>query len=294
MATKRKTNTKADLEDKIAKLEAKLTKLSEQLETKPAPAKPAEVKPAPAKAKPAEPKKDTLPKGSEKKPAEVPKPKETPKQVPATFNEALESAYYTSPMTDFHKYRATVTGYSPSPNRYYVRQHAIVGKVPTTNWNEQKMKVPGYTQPSNQYFATRARLAYSPADKKFGSFSGVRMTVEGVAIQDKKPEPPKVAPKPSGTLPKGTAQTQSSSSANAKSKAQQLDDYEKEYMQRLEQSKIDQQKAYAEELKREAAEAAARSQSSASSNRGSLPKGFEAKPEPAQPKSSKGTLPKGF
>jgi hypothetical protein len=75
--------------------------------------------------------------------------------------------------------------------------------VPTTNWNEQKMKVPGYTQPSNQYFATRQRLAYSPADKTFGSFSGVKMTVEGVAIQDKKPEPPKVAPKPKGTLPKG-------------------------------------------------------------------------------------------
>ena len=104
MATKRKTNTKADLEDKIAKLEAKLTKLSEQLETKPAPAKPAEVKPAPAKAKPAEPKKDTLPKGSEKKPAEVPKPKETPKQVPATFNEALDESKIPFHQWSIHAY----------------------------------------------------------------------------------------------------------------------------------------------------------------------------------------------
>ncbi|MDH3386029.1 MAG: trans-sialidase, partial [Nitrosopumilus sp.] len=180
-----KKQTKQDLEDKIAKLEAKLTKLSEQLETKPqvkpaetkpaetkpAETKPAETKPAETKpqvkpaetkpaqpkpqAKPAEPKKDTLPKGFEKKPAEAPKPAETAKKVPATFNEALEDAYYTAPMSDFHKYRASVTGYSPSPNRYYVRHTDIVGKVPTTNWNDQKASVTGYTQPSNQYFATR-------------------------------------------------------------------------------------------------------------------------------------------
>ena len=82
MATKRKTTTKKDLEDKIAELEAKLTKLSTQIETKPTPAKPAETKPAepkpqakpaetkpaetkPAETKPAQPKaKPTLPKGS--------------------------------------------------------------------------------------------------------------------------------------------------------------------------------------------------------------------------------------
>ena len=256
MATKRKANTKKDLEDKIAQLEAKLTKLSTKLEAKPAPAKPAEAKPAPAKpaeakpaqpkkdtlpkgfetkpaetkpaeTKPAQPKKDTLPKGFEKKPAEAPKPAETAKQVPATFNEALEDAYYTAPMSDFHKYRATVTGYSPAPNRYFVRHTAPVGKVPTTNWNDQKATVTGYTQPSNQYFATRQRLAYHPADKNFDTFSGVRLTVEGVKLQETK-QPPKEAPKPTGTLPKGT-----------------------------------------------------------------LPKGFEAKPA-EKPKPSKGTLPKGF
>ncbi len=106
-------------------------------------------------------------------------------------------------MSDYHKYRVSVPAYSPSPNRYYVRLHAPVGKVPTTNWNDQKAVVSGYTQPSNQYFATRQRLAYSPADKTFGSFSGVPMSVEGVSIQEKKQEPPKEAPKPKGTLPKG-------------------------------------------------------------------------------------------
>ena len=233
-----KKQTKQDLETKIAELEAKLTKLSAQMdakpaEVKPAPAKPAEVKPAPAKpaeTKPAQPKgKPTLPKGSEPKPTEVPKPAETAKQLPATFNEALENAYYTAPMSDFHKYRANVTGYSPAPNRYFVRKTAPVGKVPTTNWNDQKVKVSGYTAASNQYFATRARMAYHPADKTFGTFSGVQMTVEGVAVQEKPKEaPPKEVPKPA-PKPKGT-----------------------------------------------------------------LPKGFEAKPAQTAPKSSKGTLPKGF
>ena len=198
-----KKPTKKDLETKIDELEAKLTKLVAQMEAKPAEPKPAETKPAetkpapkPAETKPAEPK-------PAEKPAEVPKPAEAEKQLPATFNEALENAYYTAPMSDFHKYRASVTGYSPAPNRYYVRRTAPVGKVPTTNWNDQKAIVAGYAQPSNQYFATRARMAHHPADKTFGTFSGVTMTVEGVTLQEKKQEPPKEAPKPKGTLPKG-------------------------------------------------------------------------------------------
>ncbi|MCV0431365.1 MAG: trans-sialidase [Nitrosopumilus sp.] len=212
-----KKQTKADLENKIAELEAKLNKLSTQLESKPAEAKPAETKPAevkpaetkPAPAKPAErpaattKPKGVLPKGMEEKPAETPKPAETTAQPPATVQDALENAYMTAPMTDFHQYRAKVTGYSPSPNRYYVRRTAPVGKVPTTNWNDQKVKVTGYTACSNQYYATKARMAYHPADKTFGSFSGINMSVEGVdapAQQTPTPEPPK--PK-RGTLPKG-------------------------------------------------------------------------------------------
>jgi hypothetical protein len=199
-----KKQTKKDLETKIDELEAKLTKLVAQMEAKPAETKPAEV-PKPAETKPAEPKPAPKPaetKPAEPKPAEVPKPAEAEKQLPATFNEALENAYYTAPMTDFHKYRASVTGYSPLPNRYYVRRTAPVGKVPTTNWNDQKIKVSGYTAPSNQYFATRARMAYHPADKTFGTFSGVTMTLDGVTLQ-KVQDTPKEAPKPKGTLPKG-------------------------------------------------------------------------------------------
>ncbi len=250
-----KKQTKKDLENKIAELEAKINKLgtlidkksetvkSENVKTSDAP-KPAEVakpkstlpkgfeKPAPApEPKPAEVAKPkaTLPKSFEKpapapepKPAEVAKPKatlpkgfekpapapeptevanqeETASQPPATVQEALEDAYRNAPTTDFHQYRTNVTGYSPAPNRYFVRLTAPVGTVPTEDWNRQKVAVTGYTQPSNQYFATRPRLAYHPPDKTFGSFSGVPLTVEGIVVETQQT----AKPKQKGTLPKG-------------------------------------------------------------------------------------------
>ena len=244
-----KKQTKQDLENKIEELEAKLNKLATQLEAKPTAPKPAEVKP-------------TAPKPAEVKPAEV------KAQPPLTIQAALENAYQNSKMTDFHWYRAHVTGYSPAPNRYFVRRTAPVGKVPTTNWNDQKAKVPGYTQPSNQYFATRARLAYHPADKMFGSFSGTSLTVDGSVAQAQTYQAP--PPKPSrGTLPKGTEQPQVSSySGNSgKSRKEQLEDYEKDYLQRLAQQRIEEEQAY-----QKVVEAEAKSRSSAT--RGSLPKGF--------------------
>ena len=200
MAAKRKTNTKKDLEEKIAELEAKLSKLSEQLDPPSATKSDEAPKPkeAPKPAETAKPK-PTLPKGSTPKPQEAPKeapkPAETKSQPPATFQDALEDAYMNAAMTDFHQYRAKVTGYTPAPNRYFVRGTAPVGKIPTKNWNDQKATVTGYTQPSNQYFATRPRLAYHPAEKRFGSFSGVAMTVDGLSVQTKPKEAPKEAPK---------------------------------------------------------------------------------------------------
>jgi len=164
-----KKQTKKDLENKIAELEAKLNQLSAKLESKPA----------------------------ETKPVEAPKPAETT-PPPVTFQAALEDAYYNATMTSFSDYKTKVTGYVPAPNRYFVRLHSPVGKIPTSNWNDQKAKVPGYTQPSNQYFATRARLAYSPPGKTFGSFSGVNMSVEGIEIKAEVPKSSK------GTLPKGS------------------------------------------------------------------------------------------
>ena len=306
MAAKRKTNTKKDLEVKIAELEAKLSKLSKQLdppsvaEPKEAP-KPAETaKPKPTLPKGSTPKpkeapkpaetakpKPTLPKGSTPKPKEAPKPAETKtaetKTAPATLQDALENAYMDAPMTDFHQYRAKVTGYTPAPNRYFVRGTAPVGKVPTKNWNDQKATVTGYTQPSDQYFATRARLAYHPPTKRFGTFSGVAMTVDGVALKATTTEAPKPKEVSQQTPPPQTDQS------DGKSKQDKLSDYEADYLKRLEQQKIDDAKAAAEEA---AAEAEAKV--SANTKGGALPKGFEAKPKPEPVKSSRGTLPKGF
>jgi hypothetical protein len=297
-----KKQTKKDLESKIAELEAKLNQLSTQL------AKPAEVKPAetakpkatlpkgsetkPAEVKPAETAKPkaTLPKGMEEKPAEVPKPAETTEttiQPPATFQEALEAAYYDAPMTDLHHYRAKTTGYTPAPNRYFVRKTAPVGKVPTRNWNDQKATVTGYTAVSDQYYATRARLAGHPADKFFGGFSGQSLSVEGLTLTEQAPTPE--PPKPKGTLPKEAGQTQPSTSGSGKSRKENLEDYESDYLQRMENERIDDEKAYQEIIEAE-------TKSKAQQTRGSLPKGFEptSEPEPEPPKSSKGTLPKGF
>ncbi|MEO2220490.1 MAG: trans-sialidase, partial [Nitrosopumilus sp.] len=193
-----------------------------------------------------------------------------------------EDAYMNAAMTDFHQYRAKVTGYTPAPNRYFVRGTAPVGKIPTKNWNDQKATLTGYTQPSDQYFATRPRIAYHPPQKRFGTFSGVNMTVDGVVLKTTSQE----APKPQVST---QAPPPQNASDDGKSKQDKLSDYESDYLKRLEQQKIDDAKEAAEAA---AAEDAAKV--SANKKGGALPKGFEAKAEPEPPKSSKGTLPKGF
>jgi hypothetical protein len=259
----------------------KSTETAKPAETaKPKPTLPKGSTPKPAEAKPAETAKPkpTLPKGSTPKPQETPKPKAA-ETKPTTLQDALENAYMDAPMTDFHQYRAKVTGYTPAPNRYFVRGTAPVGKVPTKNWNDQKATVTGYTQPSDQYFATRARIAYHPPTKRFGSFSGVAMTVQGVDLKTTAQEAPKVSQQ---SPPPQTAQ-----SDGGKSKQDKLSEYESDYLKRLEQQKIDDAKAVAE-----AAAAEAQAKVTANKKGGALPKGFEAKTEPV--KSSRGTLPKGF
>ncbi len=85
------------------------------------------------------------------------------------MTQALEDAWQNYAMTSTHDYKTKTPGYTPGPNRYYARRSALVGKVATTDWNLQKLK--GTTPvPSNQYFATRARMAYHPADKNFTAY----------------------------------------------------------------------------------------------------------------------------
>ncbi len=247
-ASSKKANSKKDLETKIAALEAKLSKLATQLEA-----------PKPPHTTPAETPKTLQP---------IPTISTPP--APVTFQAALEDAYYNATMTSFHDYKAKVTGYSPAPNRYFVRLHAPVGTIPTTNWNDQKAKVAGYTQPSNQYFATRQRLSYSPPGKTFGSFSGVNMSVQGIEIKDQTPEPPK----PAETTQAPPPEQSSSSSNTGDSKKQSLEEYESDYMNRMaaEQKENEELMNAAAELR---AKRATESQSSGSqSSKGTLPKGF--------------------
>ncbi len=184
--------TKKDLEAKIAALEEKLAQLANQIESQPA---------AQTTAPPPAPKPQTqappppAPKPQTTAPPPAPKPAPAPQESEIVIWEQWKNA----PMSDFHAYRAKVTGYSPGPNRYFASKHVRNADVATTDWNSQKVKVTGYTQPSNKYFATRERLAYHPRPKNFAGY-GIRGTA-GTA-QTTAPPP---APKPTrGTLPKGS------------------------------------------------------------------------------------------
>ena len=201
----KKATTKKDLESKIAELEAKLAKLSSQVQTQTnTQPKPAETKPAQTQAPPPKPQpaasspRGSLPKGMGQKPAEAPKPAE--KASSSNVAAVLETVYQNYPMTNTHDYKTKVPGYTPAPNRYFGRLHAPRGTVQTQSWNMQKSKVPGYTQPSNQYFATRARLAYHPPTKKFEGFG---MRVDGVAAEAKVQAAPPKKSAARGSLPKG-------------------------------------------------------------------------------------------
>ncbi|MGH1569294.1 MAG: trans-sialidase, partial [Nitrosopumilus sp.] len=93
-----------------------------------------------------------------------------------------------------------------------------------------------------------------------------------------------------GTLPKGMGDTppqQTTSSDDGKSRAEKLAEYEEDYLKRIEQQRVEKQEEFDRSLEEEA-----KVRSTAS--RGTLPKGFEPKPEPEAPKASRGTLPKGF
>ena len=172
-------STKKDLEVKIAELEEKLAKLSSQFESK------AQVQTPPKPQTTAPP-----PKPQTTAPPPAPKPQEA-EQI------AVWDQWKNAPMSDFHSYRAKVTGYSPSPNRYYASKHVLSADVPTSDWNQQKAKVTGYTQPSNKYFATRERLAYHPRTKNFAGY-GIKSTAGSAQSAPPKPNPTR------GSLPKGS------------------------------------------------------------------------------------------
>ncbi len=282
MATAKKSKpTKKDLEAKISQLEKKLEKLAVALESEPKAQAPP--KPKPAGARPAEPAKPAGARPAEQaKPAET-RPAETPKPsapAPLTNAQALEVIYKDSAMSNPFDYKTKTPGYSPAPNRYYERLHAKRGTAPTSDWNLQKAKVTGYTAASNNYFATKQRMAFHPADKRF---EGLGYKITGVeapppqAQQAPPPPPPPQQPKPDATLPKGmerpgTASAGSTGGTSGTAKQDDLAKYEADYLARL-----DAERKEAVELAAAAAELAAQkrqSSSSTGSSKGTLPKGF--------------------
>jgi hypothetical protein len=254
LATKRKsskTSTKKVLEAKIAELEGKLKQLSSQMAQKPA-----------GQAQTAPP-----PKPAEKaKPTEAPKPAPQQQAAPPVTREALIEQI---PVGIWHDRKTRTPAYVPENPRAWARRHAEGADAPTTPWALQKSKIPGYTAPSNKYFATRQRLAYHPQETSFTGY-GISLG-HGVSHTQTQSAPPPPPPPQDRAVQKET-----SSYRGGSSKKQSLEDYEREYLARL-----DQQDREAEELQRAAAELAAKrragsgsSSSSGSSTRGSLPKGF--------------------
>ena len=162
--TTKKSNTKKDLEAKIADLEAKLNKLAA------AQAAPAETAPEPAPA-------ETAPEPAENAP-------------PASGE--LHERFREIPTGNWNTQKVAITGYTAPSNRYF-GSRALVAEVEVTpsNWNDQKTKVTGYTAPSNKYFATKQRLAYHPEAKKFGTWIN-----DAPAPQTEKPAEAKVEEKP--------------------------------------------------------------------------------------------------
>ena len=228
-------SSKKDLEAKIAELEEKLAKLANQLETAPKP----QVQTPPPAPKPQVQTPPPAPKPQVQTPPPAPKPQvQTPPPAPKT-EEAIVPAWEqwkNAPTSDFHSYRAKVTGYSPAPNRYFASKHVVQANVPTSDWNLQKAKVTGYTAPSNKYFATREKLAYHPRTKYFAGY-GIQSTATGSAQTQTAPPPPAPKPNPSrGSLPAGMkAETSATNSGNSNSRKEQLEAYEKEYLARLQQ-----------------------------------------------------------
>ena len=113
------------------------------------------------------------------------------------------------------------------------------------------------------------------------------MSVDGVSASgtlEKKPTAEKTQ-----STPPPPPQQQSASSSVDKNRQQELEDYEAEYLKRLDQQRLE----YEQTSKQEEATTAGESATD-TRKRGALPKGFEPQPKTEPAKKTRGTLPKGF
>ena len=144
-----------------------------------------------------------------------------------------------------------VTGYTANSDRYWASLHVQnAPDVPAKNWNDQKAVVTGYTQPGDKYFATRQRLAYHPRDKTFQP--EIAASVSGSASTQTAPPPP----------PPPQPESKPQASSGKKSRQQELEEFEKGYLEREAARLLESEEAAVEEV----AEVA--------SKKGALPKGF--------------------
>ena len=149
-----------------------------------------------------------------------------------------------------------MTGYTTASDRYWASLHVQnAPDVPAKNWNDQKAVVTGYTAPGDKYFATRQRMSYHPRTKTFQQ--SIAASVSGSDSTQTAPPPPPPPPPPQ-------PESQPQADSGKTSKKQSLEDYEKDYLLRLEQQAEEDAVAAEEEAAAE----------TTSSKKGALPKGF--------------------
>ena len=235
----RSTKTKADLEAKIAELETKLNALAAQA------SKPAETRPAP----PPAPKLQV----QQTQPAPKPTaPKLEVAQTPSPSQEAeVAPAYSTTSSSGYtgNRYYATRQrlAYHP-PNKQFTGQSTVQVSRPVSSPAPEPEPERAEPEPQKQkeeprriepaaptvkytginYYKTRQRLAYHPPDKQF---------IETVAVKFE--DAPTVA-----QVESSSSQSQSTSSSSQKrSRAEELAEYEKEYLARIQQQKAEAEKS---------------------------------------------------
>src|SRR3972149_8267755 len=227
----RSTKTKADLEAKIAELEAKLNALAVQ-------AKPAETRPTPP---PPAPKPQV-----QQRPPPSPQPKPKSTQTPAQAEVAPAYTSTSSSGYTGNRYYATRQrlAYHP-PDKQFTgqvtvqvsRQAPPPAPEPEPERVEPKPKkqkeeprrveppTPTVKYTGENYYRTRQRLAYHPPDKQF---------IQTVAIKfEEAPTAPQV---------ESTSSQSTSSSSQKRSRTEELAEYEKDYLDRVQQQRVEAEK----------------------------------------------------
>ena len=233
----RSTKTKADLEAKIAELEAKLNALAAQAskpaETRPTPPPPApkpQVQQTPPPPKPAAPKPEVAQTSASAQEAEV-----APAYAATSSTGYTGNRYYaTRQRLAYHPPNKQFTGQvtvqvsRPEPSPAPEPEPERVEPEPQKQKEEPRKiepSTPTVKYTGENYYRTRQRLAYHPPDKQF---------IGTVAI--------KFEEAPTVSQVESTSSKSTSSSSQKKSRAEELATYEKNYLERVQQQRAEAEK----------------------------------------------------